>query len=381
MPEKRDNNIIVKTYLDFFVNKGNEAIEEFKWFSWTEFVKVKIFVYDDELAKYIKSYFAGFIFDNNFGTRKSKGFGSFTVVNDNGDIIQSKNASKYFFEIDYPNISEGSLNQLIKHYEQHDYRKIGKEEALFLLENKYIFDYIDLIYRAMRSGINVPGRDSVQCTNDSRFYLKSLLFYYFKEKHKVQWDKKSIKEHFYFGSSPFDCLPKQKSVNSDPDSPINFTDSLPQNNKLLIRDLLGLSTEQSWLSYKNDTITKASVDKIKSEPIYARFMSPINFKPIRLSDGFRVYIGATEFPEELLGKSFAINSKNNPSLNPFFLTFPNSFNIQEYLNFVFEEKNSKGNYFVDLDTFIDPDYQDENIDEFFILSEIFSSIRYNLNQQ
>lgn len=375
----RDNKIKVRTFPGFFGNNGNETIEEFKWFSWTDLVNAKFIIFDGELKKMINKFFAGFIFHNNFGTRNTKGFGSFTALNELGNSVKAKDASKYYFDIAFPDIKDREVTQIIQRYTRFGYGDIGSNEAEYLLQNIHLFNRIDLIYRAMRSGINIPNRNAERCANDSRFYLKSFLFFYFKERFKTQWDKKSIKEYFYFGSGANDCVPKQKAVNTDPENPINFEDTLPKNKKLLIRDLLGLSTEQSWMSYNNDTITKSSQAKINSESIYARFASPIIFKPVRLSNKFRVFIEYDDFPSELTGKTFEINSNNNRRMPPLKLTFPASFSLQDYLEFLFEGINSNEEYNVCLENYIQTDYQNE--DEFLILSDIFNSIRKNLKKQ
>jgi FtsZ-binding cell division protein ZapB len=372
----RENKIKVKSFPAFFGNNGNETIEEFKWFSWTDYVKAKFIIIDYNLFNNINKYFSSFIFYNNWGTRKTKGFGSFTVLNELGNSVKPKKASKYYFDIELPNIQRNAINQIIQHYNNHGYGNISQHEALYLLENRYLFEKIELLYKSMRSGINATNRNAIPCTNDSRFYLKSFLFFYFKERFNIQWDKKSIKEHFYSRTS---CLTSQKTINTDTDNPINFNDTLPINDKKLIRDLLGLSTEQSCMSYNNDTITKSSLSNINSEPIYNRFMSPIRFKPIRLNTKFRVFIEYEEFPNELTGKQFAVDSKNNPRLYPLILTYPISFSIRDYFWFLFEEKNTSGHYIVDLENYIQTDFQNEYEDsEYTILSNIFNSIRSNL---
>ena len=375
--EKKDNKIKTGIYPCFFGNTGKEEEDELKWYSWSENIKLKIHVLNHGLAEIISHKISSFIFFTNFGTRQSKGFGSFSVLNEQCKPIRPKVFPKYFFELEF-DIEEETVKKMLKRYNTFypDF-KLEKKQIEFLLATKKLFDNIDILYRALRSGINIPFRDATPCQNESRFYFKSLLFYYFKDK-GIQWDKKTIKEYFYFSKNPNHCLPKQKSFNKDTENPLNYTDTLILEKKKLIRDLLGLSTEQKWISYMNDSISKESKEKNENEPKYGRFKSPLTFKPVRINKGkYKVYIISNSFPDELKSKTFLIKSHNNSLKQPLSLAFPDNFDLNDYLNFVLERKDKDGNYIIDIKKYVN-NHDFEEQDEFFKIEEMFNQIRANL---
>jgi len=228
---KKDGKIDVKAFPGFFANNGKENFDDFKWFNWSSGdINAKIIAFDQTLKEVIEQSITAFFFHNNFGSRKTKGFGSFSVSNEDGKSKRPKDYSKYFFDITFKTIKKSEINDLISNYKTNGYGTIAPLEAEFLIQNKYLFERIDLLYRTLRSGINIKDR-----YGNTQFYIKSLLFFYYKVKFNKQWDKKSIKEYFYFNHSD---LIRQKSAVIDADGPLNYTQptsNLP--NKLLIRDL------------------------------------------------------------------------------------------------------------------------------------------------
>ena len=66
----------------FFANMGKSSKEELVNFTYYEDISVEIICFYNDLKNHIKDIFPEFIFKTNFGTRQSKGFGSFYISED-----------------------------------------------------------------------------------------------------------------------------------------------------------------------------------------------------------------------------------------------------------------------------------------------------------
>ncbi len=248
----------------FFGNMGDGKDKEFK--NNPNNFEITFFSFNTKLVETIKNYFEAFLANTNFGTRQSKGFGGFYI-------------DKKPFD-----------SSLIK------YKVYSFSSNL----NSWDKD-IKLFYSFLRQGINVPrGRNL--------FYSKPAIFLYAKNR-GWEWDKKAIKEHFFKD----ELVSQQKNYSSD--SPVNYS----SNEKMLLRDLFGLSSEQSWLSYKA-TVKKEHKD-------IDRYKSPITFKFI----DNRVYFWVDNSYEEVLGKTFKITTKGNKPLD---LSTPTEFSFDDFFEFV-----------------------------------------------
>ncbi len=98
---------------------------------------------------------------NNFGKRGNKGFGCFWLNN------------------------EETLENYLKNLQIPLYKfsvKLNRNTNVWTLY-KECYDQIDLVYKRLKSGINIP----------EKFYTKSLLFQYLNS-NGLQWDKKSLKD-------------------------------------------------------------------------------------------------------------------------------------------------------------------------------------------
>ncbi|RLA75111.1 MAG: hypothetical protein DRG30_04810, partial [Epsilonproteobacteria bacterium] len=115
---------------------------------------IEFFTFNTQLKSIIEEQFESFLANTNFGTRQSKGFGSFYVADSNFN------------------------KKLIKH-------------KLYSFTTKNWEKDIGLLYQFLRQGINLPNRD-----DSTRFYSKPAIFSYAKSR-DWQWDKKSIKEKYF----------------------------------------------------------------------------------------------------------------------------------------------------------------------------------------
>ncbi|MEM7657855.1 MAG: hypothetical protein AAF399_17145 [Bacteroidota bacterium] len=286
-------------------------------------VRVEVFSPIPKVKELVAAVLPFVLAEHNFGTRSSKGFGHFSVGGSDLPAHLGK-LTPYRFRVKVENVPEAvALERL--------------------------FEKIDLLYKSLRSGINMSFRRN-------GLYFKSLIFKYFYDR-GIQWDKKSIKQHFYLR----DLEKQEGSHQRKEESPLHFSSSQEH----LVRDLLGLASSQDWLKPYNDTLTKASQP---DEKTIERFASPIWFKPVRSRDRkfFEVYVGANSVPGQLLHQGFAISSKNK-RIRPLTLTTPDEFDVHDFLQFAFEE--------VELAEHVDGRFH--NSREYRDLAYMYDSIRRN----
>jgi CRISPR/Cas system CMR-associated protein Cmr1 (group 7 of RAMP superfamily) len=202
-----------------------------------------------ELLEILKKNFEAFLVNTNFGTRQSKGYGGYYIKDKKFDpLLVIKERTKVYW-----------FDTNIQNWEKD----------------------IKLFYGFLRAGINEVDFN----TKKSKFYAKSLMFLYAKNQ-GITWDKKAIKEHFINHSKPENCN--------------------------LMKDLLGLSTNESW-KYKDNQAHLGLIVK-KSSTKINRYKSPITFKPIQEQDGskMRIYFYADQINANFLDQSFEIQGKGVP---------------------------------------------------------------------
>lgn len=291
-----NTGVIVNRFPLFFGNMG-ETSEE-KQFCYSEKpAKVIFHSFDKEVIDLLKSenYLVEFFLLNNFGTRQSKGFGSF-YLDESDPLYKSPEKTEI---LDYRFIVE----------------VLPKGTDLSSLW-KPLFDDIELFYKVLRSGLNVCNRNG-----ESIFYIKSIMFKYAKEK-GFQWDKKSIKEKYLSHE-----LREQQEEHGDQKIADILHYASRDEEKYLFKDMLGLSSSEDWRSYRK-RITK-------DNPDVERFKSPILFKPIRRKDNsFDVFFKGISVPEKYLDKEFVVKCNNSGNLH--LKTFKD-FDIDEFLDYAIFE--------------------------------------------
>ena len=263
----------------FFGNMKPKDMSDIEWQrvkkrfkTYNRTFKIEFFSFNKDILKAIKNDFEAFLAHTNFGTRGSKGFGSFYI------------ADRFFDKT------------LIQH-------------QVYSFSSSNWQKDIGLFYQFLRQGINFSERTS------SPFYTKPAIFAYAKSK-GWQWDKKSIKE-FYFSEKLKVQIKKYQS------DVVKYT----SDEKYLLRDLFGLSSSQEWKSYSK-TIEKEDTKKDKDgKPEIERFKSPITFKVV---DGV-VYFWANDTINDILNQTFEIKIKNRDSLK---LSTPKEFDFDEFFEFV-----------------------------------------------
>lgn len=272
----------------FFGNMGEG--EEKKYKHHQNKFKIEFLSFDLKVKESIQKHFEAFLSNTNFGTRQSKGYGSF--------YIDSKNFDKSFVK-----------------------------QTVYSFKTKNWEKDIKVLYSFLRQGLNFPGRDG------TRFYSKPAIFSYAKSKGWT-WDKKAIKKEYFSNrvdSQLGDCVDFQSDIS------------------YLLRDLFGLSSDQSWMSYKT-TISKENKD-------IERFKSPIVFKIVNDT----VYFWANNSVEKILNKEFKIQQNKKGDLK---LKTPKEFSFDDFFDFAFN---------INLSTHIESQYHNQS--EYAILIKIFDDIK------
>jgi hypothetical protein len=275
----------------YFGNMGKKPHDnEFRKAVISKQVFISFFSYNSTLITYIKEYFAAFLALENFGTRQSKGFGSFYLSKDDSHYID-------IFE---------ALHKTGQHYIYAQYE--GE------LSDK-VFSHVEVIYPLIKTGINypdlstkdhprgftdrngnikqVPDHSAGRGVNAS--YYRSFLFQYMHEKHGVGNEKRFIKEHFF----------PQHSIDDD------------GNEKRYVRALLGVADGVTFRDLRNGKISYEN-QKIK------RFKSPLTFKIV---DDFLIIIAQEN--KAILNKEFTFEDNYN---NEEHIRTPKEFDIYDFLN-------------------------------------------------
>ncbi len=270
----------------FFGNMKPKSTSEEEWRTLKkrfkqhkENFKITIFSFKRGLVDVIESNFEKFLAQTNFGTRQSKGFGSFYLANRpfNPELIP--------FEV-------------------------------YAFSTKNWENDIKLFYQFVRQGINLPrGANS--------FYAKPAIFSYAKSKGWT-WDKRAIKQKYFN-----DKLQDQIADHDNADVLSYVSDEA-----YLLRDVFGLSSSQEWMSYgvsiEKSGIRTEEVNR-KKEVAVQRFKSPVTFKVVDDT----VYFWANDTFSLVAGENFLVQTKRGKSVEgDMELSYPEAFDFNDFFDFV-----------------------------------------------
>ena len=339
----------------YFANMGKTEEEKSK-FKHFKFIKddiecailsfntliTKIDGVDRNLLEIINDSLYVFFFQNNFGTRQSKGYGSFEVIKINNVLLDQKLKKKFFnYKIALNNASNWEI----------------------------ALTQVSYFYKALRGGINIVNQPQYSAPNNSSkavkliktsssYYIKPLIFLYAKSLGQ-QWDKKTIKQYYLntnfeyrkptkrerdnFGNIDIEeySLREHLKKYSSPDI-LFFNSSVGATGCYYdFKDLLGLSSEESWKSYGKtiikenvaSTSTSSSISPIKKkDPSYIdRFKSPIFFKIIQENNSFYVYLIFHDIPTEYAGSKYSVFPRGISS--NLVIEIPN-FQMTDFFNYI-----------------------------------------------
>ena len=336
---KSDGKIIfnLETYPLFFANLDADYTnpDEYRKFSYTEEpLTLELIIKSSSLLCYLSNpnILNDFFFQTNFGTRQSKGFGSFSI--DKSDPKYQTRFSKYRFTID-----SGSWDDI--EYIEDEFKKM--------------FEYVELFYQTLRGGINLKNGQG-----KTLFYFKSLAYKYANESLNAKWDKRKIKEEFY----GIKRIIKPHTYD--------------------VRDMLGFSTNEQWLSYRDslekisslwdDKEQKFRQPRGKEKPLAERMSSPILIKPFYDNDRSIYIINILLQDEKVNLKGFKdcykvyISSKNYH--RSFEIDIPQDFFTESFFDYIFNLNPININEHVE-SIFQDHPYYD-------LLEDIFTQIKDNL---
>ncbi|MBN3036603.1 MAG: hypothetical protein JW861_13535 [Bacteroidales bacterium] len=374
----------------FFGHMGTGNHNKFKMSFVEGSLKMIIHSYSKGLLDLINENICSFFSIGGFGNRQSKGYGFF-FPEKSSDAFRNNNYyhtpyKKFFFTVSPTAKSD-------------DWVETGK----------LLFNYIDLFYRSLRSGINIKdkfkfvkkdinddGNDEILNTTESVFYFKSLLFKFLYEK-RIQWDKKTIKEKL-FNRQYYqrDADPREINAISRRISDIQNADkvyergfdeqrnyhekselfkTVQQNGELYLwRDLFGLSTEESWRNYGKAKLIKTHAKEElpgtwirrgnNENEFVKRFKSPIRFLPFyeKEKNCYTVYFEAEPIPEYFIKQRFIIQKDTRASLT---LKIGNIKDINILFDWIIEK--------FDIEKHIEKKFKHH--DNFDILRKIYSSLK------
>lgn len=265
-----------------------------------------------------------FFMTHNFGTRHSKGFGSYYPEKEDKLYVKPKSTYNFLVKCD---------------------------SQSWDVVYKNLFTYIELFYKSLRGGINLKDKNK-----NTVFYFKSLAYMYAADVLQAHWDKKAVKTKL------FDLREKGEIFSK-------FYD---------IRDLLGYSTSEQWYGKSIEktvpTIRNGEYrfPSDNDELLAERMESPILFKPIyRESIGdYRVHI---IFQDEKVGlemfkgisKLYIFTNDNKK----FLIDLPRRFSTEDYFNYIFETLK------IEVSEHVDNEYHDR--EEFEILNDIYTQLKEN----
>ena len=303
-----------------------------------------------------KMILSSFYLNTNFGTRQSKGFGSFYI--DEKDPLYINPHSVYHFNV---SITEKDYYSL--------------------------FAKIELFTKTLRAGINDKRE------NNTVFYFKSLAFMYCKDVLKAEWDKKKVKSEFYFNDSPKkkDSLYKQRNqYPNDKNHDILFFDAADGYD---IRDLLGYSTNEEWQSYGDSIEKKVAILKDerpnfprKEDTLPAdRMRSPLLIKPIcRIDDegnvSYDIYllfqdkeVGMAGFKHQQKICFYSKRVRDERGCpKRIMLKLPQSFSMSDYFDYIFNKLKFNISEHVEERYHLHEHYE--------VLEDIFTQIKANLSK-
>ncbi|MCL3780856.1 hypothetical protein EMN47_10735 [Prolixibacteraceae bacterium JC049] len=292
---------IPEGYPLFFGNMDQHGRDR-KFLTFSTDLTIEVFSFKTELLDCVDNHIHKFFLYHNFGSRQSKGFGSFSL-----DMVPQVNDFDLSFYLNLDDKNDYILTKSIKN------SRVNNEIRNFTR----LFAQIDIFYKSLRSGINRKGGD-----DKSKFYIKPVIFHYAKDRLRKQWDKKSIKER-YLTEEEYPELSINEQIEKHDYSDV-LTYSSNEEPHLLLKDLFGLSTVENWKKYD------AIVTKTNAEAL--RFASPLLIKPIQMSENqYFVGLKFKDIDNGFFDKTFEVEFGQQTGLE---LKTPESFSWNDFITYM-----------------------------------------------
>ena len=267
-------------------------------------IYLKIVCFIPELMRQIEKHIQGFFLIHNFGTRQTKGFGSFSV--------DEKDGRKLIY----------NTKSVLKEYSSAEGYSVYEVDCTNCSDHQGVLDNAYVLYQWMKSGINFR-----------QTYEKSLLTKYMLKK-GVGGEKRWMKQN---GIAP--------SVKKDAHNNVVSDDKRPEDavsREQYIRAVMGVSGTQSWLTSMIDR--KGKYERINinvsSEQI-ERFPSPITIKIAGNKVFFLAYDLNRGARKEVLNKKFEFKGDRKSGT----LFTPSAFVMDDFMDYCTNEiKNHSFNF-------------------------------------
>lgn len=308
-----DNHEIISLnpYPAYFANMDADYKNpvEYKKFSMTDYLKMTFIFKNSTNAMVALSNFINdnsqlpkFFLRTNFGTRNSKGFGSFYIAEEDPLYVSPTQLTTYTFSVNAQSMP---------------YKDICRGN-----EFEILFKVIETFYKSLRSGINEIDRQG-----NTMFYFKSIAYGYCTNILLKKWDKRKIKETFY-----------------------NISTTTPEES-CDIKDVFGFSTDEQWLS-ERDSIKKSIAIQVNGHwqqapaantAVPTRLQSPLLFKPIydEDEDVYHIYLIFKEkevkLEEFLSYRKVHISSREKH--RSLIIDLPKEFQLQDFFSYFLDNSH------------------------------------------
>lgn len=283
--------------------------------SWTnDTVRITFLSKHEQLLTKIADNIEKFISVTNFGFRKGKGFGSYSITKIGNDKIKRSN-------YDYDKIINEIITKDTDKYEQSLYKIDFREEGNWLSVEQKIKEK----YTIMKSGINF-GRGKRSATS-------LLMDEYANSRNGVRYgnEKRRMKEKIdsVYKFNPFIINESKEKVDAR-------AQTYPDDKYRYVRAMLGLADHYN---FNHDEIyidvrhVPNADDNITFE--IKRFESPLLFKPIQIAKGWLIYIILRKIPKEMFGQTYEFEERKG-NHDRFTLTTPSEeeFKLVEFMDVV-----------------------------------------------
>ena len=243
-------------YPGYFANMGREKKEDIiELISYPQ-IKLTITCLHDGLLKFIKATFPAFLARSTFGTRKSKGFGSFWFHDQYIEDTLPKGTPYLYVQ-------------------QKDFRKVA--------------EVIDYYYKRLKSGINYSWDHKKEKCHGGR-YQKAFLFQYLEKHKSYTWEKRWMKEKF-LGLGAKSATPHFARAFLGLPGSITFRKTEEPCNSDAGSKLHVSHTKDIEITHEATVAARRDGREIQRAP------SPLTFKPVRCgSDAYKVFILVNRYP-------------------------------------------------------------------------------------
>lgn len=273
----------------YFGNTGDKKNKDFTFARGG--VKMTLLIYDkkeeSKLPSWLKSKdgreaICDFFMLHNFGSRQSKGYGSFAVKEKGVDLWER---GMFCYDDLGFQIKTRPYGGMVSKF------KLSQQEEESSKFYGRVFSAINYFYKSLRSGLNEQRKRKGGDDFEQVFYMKPMIYHYAKRL-GLQWDKRSIKQ----------AIVPQQQEEHDAEHEVEEPLLSPDDPKFDFRDMFGFSTVEKWGSKeylaRNNKKGKRTEKKTKDEEdnaliiekeylqrgatIIPRMKSPIQLKPLIL---------------------------------------------------------------------------------------------------